>query len=91
MTQIEKLELALRIELRTRDYKSHVLPLNYASKEGMWLNILCVLCNVKLQIKLVEWRREWDSNPRWCYPSLVFKTSSLSRSDISPKVRPTVK
>ena len=30
------------------------------------------------------WRREWDSNPRWVAPSLVFKTSSLNRSDISP-------
>ena len=30
------------------------------------------------------WRREWDSNPRPVAGSLVFKTSSLNRSDISP-------
>ena len=32
------------------------------------------------------WRREWDSNPRYVAVSLVFKTSSLNRSDISPKI-----
>ena len=32
------------------------------------------------------WRREWDSNPRPVAGSLVFKTSSLNRSDISPNV-----
>ena len=31
-----------------------------------------------------KWRREWDSNPRHIAVSLVFKTSSLNRSDISP-------
>ena len=31
-----------------------------------------------------RWRREWDSNPRLIAESLVFKTSSLNRSDISP-------
>ena len=31
------------------------------------------------------WRREWDSNPRRVAASLVFKTSSLNHSDISPK------
>ena len=30
------------------------------------------------------WRREWDSNPRCRYASLVFKTSPLIRSGISP-------
>ena len=30
------------------------------------------------------WRREWDSNPRSLAGSLVFKTSSLNHSDISP-------
>ena len=30
------------------------------------------------------WRREWDSNPRRVAASLVFKTSSLNHSDISP-------
>ena len=30
------------------------------------------------------WRREWDSNPRCIAASLVFKTSSLNRSDTSP-------
>lgn len=32
------------------------------------------------------WRRGWDSNPRPLAESLVFKTSSLNRSDISPYV-----
>ena len=32
----------------------------------------------------VCWRREWDSNPRRVAASLVFKTSSLNHSDISP-------
>ena len=36
------------------------------------------------QMWVLFWRREWDSNPRWVSPSLVFKTSSLNRSDISP-------
>ena len=31
------------------------------------------------------WRREWDSNPRFLAESLVFKTSSLNHSDISPR------
>ena len=30
------------------------------------------------------WRRGWDSNPRPLSESLVFKTSSLNRSDTSP-------
>ena len=30
-------------------------------------------------------RREWDSNPRPLSESLVFKTSSLNRSDTSPR------
>ena len=30
------------------------------------------------------WRRERDLNPRYLSVSLVFKTSSISRSDISP-------
>ncbi len=33
---------------------------------------------------VILWRREWDSNPRPVAGSLVFKTSSLNRSDISP-------
>ena len=37
-------------------------------------------CNTLIQ----KWRREWDSNPRPIAGSLVFKTSSLNRSDISP-------
>ena len=32
----------------------------------------------------IMWRREWDSNPRPVAGSLVFKTSSLNHSDISP-------
>ena len=38
------------------------------------------------RVGVIIWRREWDSNPRWVAPSLVFKTSSLNRSDISPCV-----
>ena len=30
------------------------------------------------------WRRGWDSNPRPLSESLVFKTSSLNRSDTPP-------
>ena len=45
------------------------------------------------------WRTGWDSNPRYVAVSLVFKTSSINHSDISPyssfiiiaKVFPTVK
>ena len=36
------------------------------------------------QKRFLSWRREWDSNPRCVAASLVFKTSSLNRSDISP-------
>ena len=35
-----------------------------------------------------SWRREWDSNPRLLAESLVFKTSSLNHSDISPYKTP---
>ena len=34
----------------------------------------------------LRWRREWDSNPRFLAESLVFKTSSLNHSDISPYI-----
>ena len=34
-----------------------------------------------------NWRRGWDSNPRFLAESLVFKTSSLNHSDTSPDVR----
>ena len=33
---------------------------------------------------IIRWRRGWDSNPRFLSESLVFKTSSLNRSDTSP-------
>ena len=33
------------------------------------------------------WRKGWDSNPRCVAASLVFKTSSLNHSDISPYCR----
>ena len=32
------------------------------------------------------WRRGWDSNPRCLATSLVFKTSSINHSNISPRV-----
>ncbi len=35
---------------------------------------------------LFFWRRGWDSNPRYLSVSLVFKTSSLNRSDTSPQI-----
>ena len=31
------------------------------------------------------WRRGWDSNPRCCEASPVFKTGSLNHSDTSPQ------
>ena len=34
------------------------------------------------------WRRERDSNPRCLSTSLVFKTSALNRSAISPRMKP---
>ena len=34
--------------------------------------------------RVLDWRREWDSNPRQVSLSPVFKTGSLNRSDISP-------
>ena len=34
---------------------------------------------------LKNWRRRWDSNPRYLAVSLVFKTSSLNPSDTSPR------
>ena len=37
-------------------------------------------------ISLQEKRRGWDSNPRFLSESLVFKTSSLNRSDTSPNL-----
>ena len=35
---------------------------------------------------IFSWRRGWDSNPRPITESLIFKTSSLNRSDTSPDV-----
>ena len=35
-------------------------------------------------VNILLWRRGWDSNPRSLSESLVFKTSSLNRSDTSP-------
>ena len=40
---------------------------------------------LQLNILLKNWRRERDSNPRCLAASLVFKTSSLNHSDISPR------
>ena len=40
---------------------------------------------LQLNILLKNWRRERDSNPRYLAVSLVFKTSSLNHSDISPR------
>ena len=34
--------------------------------------------------KQILWRRERDSNPRYLSVSLVFKTSAINRSAISP-------
>ena len=45
-------------------------PLEYFSKRRTGLSKL--------------WRRGWDSNPRSLSESLVFKTSSINRSDTSP-------
>ena len=38
--------------------------------------------------KIFAWRRERDSNPRCLSTSLVFKTSSINHSDISPRFAP---
>ena len=35
---------------------------------------------------IFSWRRGWDSNPRPITESLIFKTSSLNRSDTSPRI-----
>ena len=40
---------------------------------------------LQLNILLKNWRRERDSNPRCLAASLVFKTSSINHSDISPR------
>ena len=52
--------------------------LEYFSTDCSWLR----LCNITAVAK--DWRRRWDSNPRPLSESLVFKTSSLNRSDTSP-------
>ena len=39
-----------------------------------------IACHTVLSL----WRRGWDSNPRSLSGSLVFKTSSINRSDTSP-------
>ena len=41
-----------------------------------------------IQFFLRFWRRERDSNPRCLSASLVFKTSSINHSDISPRFAP---
>ena len=43
-----------------------------------------VLLHVKLICSWENWRRERDSNPRYLSVSLVFKTSAINRSAISP-------
>ena len=73
-------------------------PLEYFSVGNSIVKINCELWLIfVLQTKIflffslfntfcgvILWRREWDSNPRPVAGSLVFKTSSLNRSDISP-------
>ena len=39
---------------------------------------------IKLYFLKRNWRRERDSNPRYLSVSLVFKTSAINRSAISP-------
>ena len=39
---------------------------------------------LQVSIRIPVWRRERDSNPRRLAASLVFKTSSINHSDISP-------
>ena len=44
-----------------------------------------VLLHVKRVCDFQKWRRERDSNPRYIAVSLVFKTSAINRSAISPR------
>ena len=57
-------------------------PLEYFSKGDYYK----IFVQRNASNDLFFWRRGWDSNPRYLSVSLVFKTSSLNRSDTSPQI-----
>ena len=66
---------------------SRPTPLAGAPRHQLEYNSMETTCQgYRIEMK---WRREWDSNPRSREGSLVFKTSSLNHSDISPCNRVT--
>ena len=73
MAEKERFELSRRLTQPTPLAGEPLRPLGYFSKS---LNILWT------------WRRERDSNPRCLSASLVFKTSAINRSAISPRLEP---
>ena len=59
-----------RISKRPASYKRHPCPYE------CWGNIYTA-------VPYTDWRRRWDSNPRCCYTSIVFKTILVSRLSTS--------
>ena len=64
---------------------SHQLPQS-TPLAGEPLTATWVLLHIHFFLRF--WRRERDSNPRCLSASLVFKTSSINHSDISPRFAP---
>ena len=74
LAQMERFELSHRLSQSTPLAGEPLEPLGY----------ICI-CGYDQPSRLSEsWRRERDSNPRCLSTSLVFKTSALNRSAISP-------
>ena len=78
--QMERFELSHRLSQSTPLAGEPLEPLGY----------IC-LCGCLQQSRLSEsWRRERDSNPRCLSTSLVFKTSAINRSAISPCITSSI-
>ncbi len=75
LAQMERFELSHRLSQSTPLAGEPLEPLGYICK----LIRLCPAMRLKQ-----SWRRERDSNPRCLSTSLVFKTSAINRSAISP-------
>ena len=74
-------EPALRSSRTTPLAGEPLRPLGYFSKPK------CCIVKAGRPAGHPKWRRERDSNPRPLAESLVFKTSSINHSDISPHAR----
>ena len=75
LAEKEGFEPSLRSSRTTPLAGEPLRPLGYFSKPKEYTTV---------RADSDKWRRERDSNPRPLAESLVFKTSSINHSDISP-------